>query len=113
MRKVINALAFLAIATQITSVAYAHSPTVAELDAGARATGNRIDVAERIGDSIFRTRWAAQVSQISANALGKHVIVGVRVWGVKFHHPISRGEFLNEVASLIRTAFAAAPEAEE
>lgn len=94
-------------------VARAHSPTVAELDADARAAGNRIDLAEKIGDSVFRTKWAAQVSQISANALDKHVIVGIRVWGVKFHHPISRAEFLAEVASLIRTAFAAAPEAEE
>jgi hypothetical protein len=91
----------------------AYSPTVAELDADARAAGNRIDVAERIGDRVFKTAWPAQVSQISANALGKHVIVGIRVWGVKFHHPLTRGEFLDEVASLIRTAFAAAPEAEE
>lgn len=94
-------------------VAQAHSPTVAELDADARAAGNRIDLAERIGDSIFRTTWAAQVSQVSANALGPHVIVGIRVWGVKFHHPITRDEFVGEITSLIRTAFAAAPEAEE
>ena len=97
----------------MSGVAQAHSPTVAELDADARAAGNRIDIAQRIGDSIFRTTWAAQVSQISANAIGKHVIVGIRVWGVKFHHPITREEFLDEMALLVRTAFAGAPEAEE
>jgi hypothetical protein len=114
LRKVINAIAILALALQLTcGIAYAHSPTVAELDADARAAGNRIDIAERIGDSIFRSAWAAQVSQISANAIGTHTIVGIRLWGVKFHHPITRGEFLDEVASLVRTAFAAAPEAEE
>jgi len=94
-------------------MAKAHSATVAELDANARAAGNRIDIAERIGEGVFRTTWAAQVSQISANALGKHLIVGIRVWGVKFHHPVTRQEFLAEVASLIEAAFAAAPEAEE
>lgn len=114
LRKVIKALSILALAAQLTcSVAYAHTPTVAELDADARAAGNRMDLAERIGDAIFKTTWAAQVSQISANAIGKHVIVGIRLWGVKFHHPISRAEFLDEVSSLVRTAFAAAPEAEE
>jgi len=96
-----------------SSVARAHSPTVAELDADARASGNRIDIAERVGDSVFRRTWPAQVSQISANALGRHVIVGIRVWAVKFHHPITRYEFVDEVTSLVRTAFAAAPEAEE
>jgi hypothetical protein len=103
----------VALATQLPRVAEAHSPTVAELDADARAAGNRIDIAERIGDSVFRTTWPAQVSQISANALGKHAIVGIRVWAVKFHHPITRAEFLDEVEALVRTAFAAAPEAEE
>lgn len=86
---------------------------MAELDADARAAGNRIDIAEQIGERVFRTTWAAQVSQISANALGSHVIVGIRIWGVKFHHPVTRAEFLGEVTSLIQTAFAAAPEAEE
>jgi hypothetical protein len=114
LRKAISALAILALASQLTwGVAYAHTPTVAELDADARAAGNRIDIAERIGDSVFRSSWAAQVSQISANEIGKHTIVGIRLWGVKFHHPITRGEFLDEVESLVQTAFAVAPEAEE
>lgn len=114
LHRVISAVAGIALAVQMScGIACAHAPTVAELDADARAAGNRIDIAERIGDSIFKIPRAAQVSQISANALGKHVVVGIRLWGVKFHQPISREEFLDEVASLIRTAFAAAPEAEE
>lgn len=114
LRRVISALASVALAVQLTcGVAFAHTPTVAELDADSRAAGNRVDIAERIGESVFKTTWAAQVSQISANAVAKHVIVGIRVWGVKFHRPIARREFLDEVASLVQMGFAAAPEAEE
>jgi hypothetical protein len=97
----------------LMGLGYAYAPSVAELDATSRAAGNRLEVAERIGERVFRTQWPAQVSQISANAAGKHLIVGIRLWGVKFHRPITRGEFLSEVSSLIATAFAAAPEAEE
>ena len=88
-------------------------PTVAELDSVSRAAGNRIDVAEDIGRSVFATKWPAQVSQISANEIDAHLIIGIRVWGVKFHHPITRAEFDAEVASLVAEAFAAVPQAEE
>lgn len=91
----------------------AYAPSVADLDAAARSVGNRRDVAERIGESIFSTRWAAQVSQISANQIGNHLIVGIRLWGVKFHHPLTRDEFVSEVVTLAERAFAVAPAAEE
>ncbi len=93
--------------------AAAYSPTVAELDAQARAAGNRRDLATQIGDSVFGTPWPAEVSQISANALGDHLIVGIRILGVKFHQPVTREEFVSEVAALAEKAFAAAPSAEE
>jgi ABC-type amino acid transport substrate-binding protein len=93
--------------------AAAYSPTVAELDAEARAAGNRRDLAQQIGDSVFATEWPAEVSQISANALDDHLIVGIRVLGVKFHHPITRAEFASEIAALAGKGFAAAPAAEE
>ncbi|MBV8434125.1 MAG: hypothetical protein JO029_07600 [Candidatus Eremiobacteraeota bacterium] len=95
------------------TAAQAGMPTVAELDSVSRAAGNRIDIAERIGRSIFATTWSAQVSQISANEIGKHLLIGIRVWGVKFHNPMTRPEFDAEVAALVSRAFAAAPEAEE
>jgi hypothetical protein len=88
-------------------------PSVADLDAAARAAGNRIDVATSIGQRIFATAWSAQVSQVSANAAGSHLIVGIRIWGVKFHRPMTRKEFVSEVAALVELAFAAAPDAEE
>ncbi len=94
-------------------VAAAYAPSVADLDAEARAVGNRRDLAERIGESIFATEWPAEVSQISANSLGGHLIVGIRIWGVKFHRPITRDEFVGEVVAVVDRAFAAAPSAEE
>jgi hypothetical protein len=89
------------------------TPSVAALDAAARASGNRPDVATHIGDSLFRTQWPAEVNQISANAVGRHLIVGVRMWGVKFHRPLSRETFVDEVVAVVGHAFAASPQIEE
>jgi hypothetical protein len=95
------------------SPAFAASPSVAELDASARASGNRLDIATQIGDRVFASMLPAQVSQISANEFGGHLVLGIRMWGVKFHKPITQGEFVDQVAWLIRTAFAIAPSAQE
>ena len=89
----LGALLALAIAS---GAATAAAPSVADLDAAARAVGNRRDLAEHIGESIFGTEWSAEVSQISANQLGTHLIVGIRMWGVKFHHPLSQADFVAE-----------------
>ena len=95
------------------SIAAGYAPTVAQLDAAARAVGNRHDLAEQIGTLIFATRWPAEVSQISANELAGHVIVGIRVLGVKFHQQMRRSEFADEAVALVAKAFAAVPSAEE
>ncbi len=95
------------------SPGYAFAPSVADLDATARAAGNRIDIAQRIGRSIFLTQWPAEVNQVSANELDSHLIVGIRLWGVKFHRPLTRAEFVEEIVSLSQSIFAAAPGAEE
>jgi hypothetical protein len=95
------------------AVARGYAPSVADLDAAARAVGNRRDIAQRIGLAIFSTRWSAQVSQISANELGSHLIVGIRMWGMKFHHPMTREEYIGEVVALAQRTFAAAPATEE
>jgi hypothetical protein len=97
----------------VTGVARAYAPSVADLDAAARAVGNRRDIAQRIGLVVFSTRWSVQVTQISANQLGSHLIVGIRMWGVKFHRPITRSQFVDEVVTLVQRAFSAAPATEE
>jgi hypothetical protein len=100
-------------ATLSYGVASAAVPSVADLDASARAAGNRLDIATRIGESVFGVTWPAQVSQISANEIERHLIVGIRIWGVKFHAEMTRRAFAGEVVSLVQKAFAAAPAAEE
>jgi hypothetical protein len=105
-------LAVLAFAAT-SSVAFAHEPSIADLDAAARAAGNRPDIAQRIGRAIFRTRWPAEVNQVSANELDGHLIVGIRIWGVKFHRPMSRADFVDEIVSLTGDVSSAAPDAEE
>jgi len=91
----------------------ASTPSVAHVDAVARASGNRPDIAVAIGDAIFATPWPAQISQISANQLGDHTIVGIRLWGVKFHQRLTRAQYVAQVAALAQKAFAAYPGVEE
>lgn len=91
----------------------AASPSVADLDAHSRATGNRIDIAMAVGEHIFATKWPAQVLQIEANQMSSHLVLGLHVSGVKFHRPLTRGQFEDEIRSLVAQAFAAAPTAEE
>jgi hypothetical protein len=95
------------------SIACAYAPSVADLDAAARSIGNRRDIAETIGRAIFQTEWPAEVNQVSANELDRHLIVGVRIWGVKFHHPLTRAQFVDEIVSLTGNIFSAAPDTEE
>lgn len=88
-------------------------PSVATVDADARAAGNDKALAERVGASIFSKEWAVQVLGVSADRIGDHTVLGMRLSGVKFHTPITRSEYIAEIVGLIRRAFAAAPNAEE
>jgi hypothetical protein len=114
LHKVTRAGAALAIAAfLLAATAYARRPSVAVLDANARAAGNDRAAAVQIGKVLFRTEWPAEINQVSADAFDGHLIVGIRIWGVKFHRPMTRGEFVSEVTNAVQTAFAAAPKAEE
>jgi hypothetical protein len=84
-------------------------PTVDQLDADARASGNRKAMAVSIGRALFRTRWPAQVLNVYADGFAGHEIAGLRINGEHFHHALTRGEFEEEVASLVRETFAASP----
>jgi hypothetical protein len=96
-----------------TSAARAVMPSVAALDARSRAEGNRLDVSMQVGNRIFSTAWPAQVLKVEANGITGHVVLGLMISGVKFHEPLSRQAFLQEVAELIRRSFTASPEIEE
>ncbi|MGH7737924.1 MAG: hypothetical protein ACREMP_08700 [Candidatus Tyrphobacter sp.] len=84
-------------------------PAVAQIDASARAAGNMKSMARRIGDRVFSAPWPAQVTQISANGVDGHIVVGVRISGVKFHHSLSRSAFEDEAYRLVDLVFAQAP----
>ena len=99
----------LALICAAGAAADASVPSTADLDATARAAGNRPDVATRIGQRVFAETWPAEVSQISANAIGDHLVVGIRLWGVKFHRAVTRAEFVDEVAAVVADAFDASP----
>jgi hypothetical protein len=103
----------LLIAALFTGIARAHAPSVADLDATSRAAGNRHDVAMAVGEAIFRTTWPAQVFRVSANGFAGHIVLGLGVYGVKFHDPMTRSEFATQISELAQRAFTAAPEAEE
>ena len=84
----------------------AASPSIDVLDADSRATGNRKATAIAIGKAIFRTEWPAQVLKVYANAVDAHEVAGLTVSGVKFHEPLTKPEFFDEIAQLVSVAFA-------
>ena len=85
------------------------SPSVSATDANARASGNLRGIAVSIGKTLFHTEWPAQVLNVYADGLGPYRIAGLHVSGVRFHHVLTRGEFLREIFSLVRQTFAASP----
>ncbi|MGR4066169.1 MAG: hypothetical protein ACLQPV_12090 [Vulcanimicrobiaceae bacterium] len=93
--------------------ASADVPTVAQLDANARAAGNRRPIAVRVGQTVFATKWPAQILQVAADGLDNHVVLGIRISGVHFHSELTREQFLDEVEAIAKEAFAAEPSAEE
>jgi len=95
------------------ATSFASAPSVADLDAHARATGNRKDIAIAVGDRVFTQQWPAQVMQLAANEMGNHLVLGLRLSGVHFHRPLTRDQFFAEIASLVGECFEAAPQAEE
>jgi len=101
--KVISALVLLA---QLFPTA---PPGVDRLDASARASGSRKDLAVGIGRALFHTQWPAQVLNVYADGVGGHAVAGLRVSGEHFHHSLTRDQFVGEIASLVRVTFSAAP----
>jgi hypothetical protein len=93
--------------------AFASSPSIATLDADARASGNRKLEAERIGEQIFAIEWPAQVMKVSANSVDDSLVVGLKVSGVKFHGPLTRTAFESEAITLIGMVLAAEPKVTE
>ena len=82
-------------------------PSVDRTDAYARASGNRKPVAVRIGQTLFRTMWPAQVINVYADGIAGHDVAGLHVSCVHFQYPLTRDQFLSEVAGLVSQTFGA------
>ncbi len=80
--------------------------SLADIDAAARAAGNRPAVARGIGDTLFATSWPAQIMKVRVDAVGSHAVAGLTLSGVKFHAPLDRDGFLEEISKLVAQTFA-------
>ena len=82
------------------------SPTRADVDATARAEGNRKAAAIALGRALFVRTWPAQVLKVRVDGAGTHAVAGLVLSGVKFHGRLDEEGFLDEVAALVRQTFA-------
>lgn len=74
-----------------------------------RAAGTQRAMAVAIGSRVFARDLPAQVLKIRVDGDGRHAIVGITISGVKFKHAIDAHGLSDEVATIARDAFAAAP----
>lgn len=87
--------------------ASAGGSSLADVDAAARAAGNRKAVAVAIGRRLFANLRPVQILKVRVDGVGTHEIAGLVLSGVKFHGPVGPRDFGNEVAEVVRETFAA------
>jgi len=102
--KVISLATVLAL---LPAAAQASRPSLADVDAHARASGSLKALAVSIGKVLFATTWPAQIQKVYADGIGAHHAAGLRVAGTHFHAALTRRQFMDEIAELIRRTFAA------
>jgi len=85
------------------------SPSLAIVDANARASGNRRPVAVALGRRLFSRMWPVQILKVRVDGIGTHEVAGLVLSGVKFHARVDQRAFLREVSTLVATSFAAVP----
>jgi hypothetical protein len=100
------AFATLALAA-LPPVAARAGGSEAEVDAYARAAGNRRADAVALGTVLFARQRSAQVVKVRVDGAMSHEVAGLVISGVKFHAPLSQSAFTDEVIDLVRTTFAA------
>lgn len=91
------------------SVAFAKPPSVALLDAQARAGGSNKPLARHVAYALFLKTWSVQVLNVYADSIPGHNVVGLHLSGTKFHGSVSRAKFYREVQDLVRESFASSP----
>jgi hypothetical protein len=81
--------------------------SIVEINAEARAEGNRRPAAVKLGIALLARTWPAQVTKVRVDGYGSHEVAGLVLSGVKFHGRLDAAGFAAEVASLIERSFAA------
>ncbi len=81
--------------------------SAAEVDALARAAGNRRAAAVALGTALFQVVRPAQVTKVRVDGAGRHDVAGLVLSGVKFHEPLDREKFTAEIIDLVRSTFVA------
>ena len=94
-------------ATTLPNPAIILNPAL-ESDVLARTGGNDRVAAKAIAQQVFLRIEPAQVLKVNVDRAGDHRVAGILLSGVKFHWPLSRRGFTDEVLSIIAKAFAAA-----
>ncbi len=81
-------------------------PSIAQIDAEARARGNRRALAIAIGERLFSRVLPVQLLEIRAAGLRDRAYVGLRFSGEKFHGTVSKAQLDRELVDAVETSFA-------
>jgi peptidoglycan/xylan/chitin deacetylase (PgdA/CDA1 family) len=81
--------------------------------ARSRIEGNAPEVAERVAVAVLRGRFAEPVLKVRVRAAPGAVVAGIMLSGVKFHGPVSRRSFADDVAAMLERCFVADPSVSE
>ncbi len=87
--------------------AYAAVPATSDLDAQARAQGNRLEDARALGRALLVKVWPAQLLHVRVDGAGTHEVAGLVLSAVKFHDDLDQAGFNQEIEELVRRAFEA------
>jgi hypothetical protein len=104
-----QALALYCALAPAAQPARAAVPTTADVNAAARAAGNRPAEARTLGQALLASTWPAQILKIRVDGIAGHEVAGLVLSGVKFHGRLDRAGFEREVGELVRRGFAAVP----
>ncbi|MGC8485537.1 MAG: hypothetical protein ACP5O6_07910 [Candidatus Baltobacteraceae bacterium] len=97
----------------LARAAHAARPSIARIDAEARARGNRRALAVAIGERLFARVLPVQLLEIRAAGLGDRAYIGLRFSGEKFHGKVSKAQLDRELVDAVETAFALSPQVRE
>lgn len=89
--------------------ASAQAASLLDERAAGRAFGTDKPTSLTIARALLAQPLAAQLTRVRCEKLNVHRVCGLVMSGVKFHRALDRRGFLDEVRTLVRGAFAAAP----